>query len=118
MLSPSLDATLAVCPAQAARASRFKLTSRLRNERPDLEYAEIITAAVGALLLAAAADLLTGRRGLLATSLVSATGAVCGWFLAVRVFALAITDSWTWVPWAMGGAVFCLLAFFLFRSKR
>ena len=69
-------------------------------------------------LLAAAADLLTGRRGLLATSLVSATGAVCGWFLAVRVFALAITDSWTWVPWAMGGAMFCLLAFFLFRSKR
>ena len=43
---------------------------------------------------------------------------VCGWFLAVRVFALAITDSWTWVPWAMGGAMFCLLAFFLFRSKR
>ena len=118
MLSPSLDATLAVCPAQAARASRFKLTSRLRNERPDLEYAEIITAAVGALLLAAAADLLTGRRGLLATSLVSATGAVCGWFLAVRVFAVSTMDSWVWIPWSLIGSVVCLVAFFLFRGKR
>lgn len=86
-------------------------------ERP-LQYADIVTAVLGAFVLAWLADQLTGRRGLFATSLVSGTGAVAGWFLAVRVFAVSTMDEWGWVLWAMVASVIALGAFFLFRSKR
>ncbi len=87
-------------------------------ERLLVQYAELIIAVLGAGALAWIADLLTGRRGMAATGLVSATGAACGWFLCVRVFGLATLDQWLWVGWAMAGSILCLLAFFLFRSKR
>lgn len=83
-----------------------------------MQYAEVIAAVVGVLALAALADQMTGRRGFFATFLVSAVGAGCGWFLAVRVFAISTLTDWTWVGWAMAGAAICLVAFFLFRNKR
>ena len=86
-------------------------------ERP-LQYADIVTAVLGAFVLAWLADLLTGRRGLFATALVSGVGAVAGWFLAVRVFAVSTMDQWNWVLWSMIASVITLAAFFLFRSKR
>jgi len=86
-------------------------------ERP-LQYADIVTAVLGAFVLAWLADLLTGRRGLFATALVSGVGAVAGWFLAVRVFAVSTMDQWDWVLWSMIASVLALGAFFLFRSKR
>ena len=66
--------------------------------RTRLQYADIVVAVLGAFALAWAADQLTGRRGLFATSLVSGVAAGCGWSLAASVIALA--------------------AFFLFRNKR
>ena len=83
-----------------------------------MQYAEIIVALGGGLLLAWVADLLTGRRGLFATLVVSSAGVACGCFLAVRVFAVSTLDSWPWVLWSMIAAVVCLGAFFLFRNKR
>jgi uncharacterized membrane protein YeaQ/YmgE (transglycosylase-associated protein family) len=83
-----------------------------------VQYADIVIAVLGAFVLAWLADLLTGRRGLFATSLVSGVGAVAGWFLAVRVFAVSTMDQWNWVLWSMAAAVIALAAFFLFRSKR
>lgn len=83
-----------------------------------MQYADILIAVLGAAALAWIADLLTGRRGLAATSLVSAIGAVCGWFLCVRVFAAATMDQWAWIAWALAGSTLCLATFFLFRSKR
>ncbi|HRO34408.1 MAG TPA: transglycosylase [Brevundimonas sp.] len=83
-----------------------------------MQYAEIIAAALGVLILAAIADQITGRRGFFATLLVSGVGAACGAFLALRVFTVATLTDWTWVGWAMAGAVICLVAFFLFRNKR
>lgn len=83
-----------------------------------MEYADIVIAVLGALLLAWTADQLTGRRGLFGAGLVAAVGAVCGWFLVIRVFAAATMDDWIWVLWSMGGAAVCLVAYFLFRSKR
>ena len=77
-----------------------------------------LAAVAGGLLLAWIADLLTGRRGLGGTALVSGVGLLCGWFLAVRVFAVSTMDSWVWIPWSLVGSVVCLVAFFLFRSKR
>ena len=53
-----------------------------------MQYADIAAAVAGGLLLAWIADLLTGRRGFGGTSLVSGIGLACGWFLAVRVFAV------------------------------
>jgi sugar phosphate permease len=91
---------------------------RSLKERPRVHYVEIIAAVAGALMLAWIADLLTGRRGLAATLLVSGVGAACGAFLAIRVFAVATLAQWPWVGWAMGGSIFCLAAYFLFRSKR
>ena len=79
---------------------------------------DIAAAVAGGLLLAWIADLLTGRRGLGGTALVSGVGLLCGWFLAVRVLAVSTMDSWTWIPWSLAGSVICLVAFFLFRSKR
>jgi len=83
-----------------------------------LPYVEIIVAVLGAFALAWLADLVSGRRGLFATSLVSAVAAVTGWFLAVRVFAVGTMDEWTWVLWSLAGSALALGAFFLFRSKR
>lgn len=83
-----------------------------------MEYADIILAVALTLGLAWIADLLTGRRGFFATSLVSATGAVCGWFLAVRVFGTSTMDEMGWVLWSAIGSALCLGAFFLFRNKR
>ena len=83
-----------------------------------MQYADIAAALAGGLLLAWIADLVTGRRGFGGTILVSGVGLACGWFLAVRVFAVSTLASWVWVPWAMVGSAICLVAFFLFRSKR
>jgi hypothetical protein len=86
-------------------------------EQP-LQYADIAIAVLGAFVLAWLADLVTGRRGLFATSLVSGVAAIAGWFLAVRVFAVSTMDQWIWVLWSMIAAAIALGAFFLFRSKR
>ncbi len=83
-----------------------------------MQYAEIIAAVAGAFALAWLADLVTGRRGLFATSLVSGVAAVAGWFLAIRVFAVGTMDGWNWVVWSLAGSVLALGGFFLFRSKR
>lgn len=83
-----------------------------------MQYADIAATLLGGLFLAWIADLLTGRRGLGGTGLVSAVGLACGGFLAVRVFAVSTMDSWAWTPWALAGSAVCLVAFFLFRSKR
>ena len=83
-----------------------------------LQYLDIVAAAAGGLLLAWVADLLTGRRGLGGATLVSGVGLLCGWFLAVRVFAVSTMDSWVWIPWSLVGSGVCLVAFFLFRGKR
>jgi len=90
----------------------------LTGRRCVLQYADIGAALLGGLLLAWIADLLTGRRGFGCASLVSGVGLACGWFLAVRVFAVSTLDSWVWVPWALTGSVVCLATFFLFRNKR
>ncbi|MFY8164282.1 MAG: transglycosylase [Brevundimonas sp.] len=83
-----------------------------------MPYIEIILAVLGAFALSWLADLVSGRRGLFATSLVSAVAAVAGWFLAVRVFGVSTMTEWTWVLWSMAAATLALGAFFLFRSKR
>ncbi|RZJ26078.1 MAG: transglycosylase [Brevundimonas sp.] len=83
-----------------------------------MQYADIVTAVLGAFVLAWLADLLTGRRGLFATALVAGTGAVAGWFLAVRVLSVSTMDQWIWVLWSMIGSILALITFFLFRSKR
>ncbi|MBN9464266.1 MAG: transglycosylase [Proteobacteria bacterium] len=83
-----------------------------------MQYAEIVVAVAGGVLLAWIADLATGRRGFGGTALVSGVGLVCGWFLAVRVFAVSAMTDWLWTVWALAGSAICLVAFFLFRSKR
>ena len=83
-----------------------------------LEYADILAAVIGVFALAWAADLMTGRRGLFAASLVAFTGAACGWFLAVRVFGVSTMDEFRWVFWSGAGAALALVAYYLFRSKR
>ncbi|HEY0600223.1 MAG TPA: transglycosylase [Brevundimonas sp.] len=90
--------------------------SQVRRSR--VQYADIVIAVLGAFALAWTADALTGRRGLFATSLVSGVAAVCGWFLAVRVFAVSTMDGWTWVGWSLAASIIALAAFFLFRNKR
>lgn len=83
-----------------------------------MPYLELLIAGLCALALAAIVDQLTGRRGFLGTSLVSGVGAVCGWFLAVRVFAVATTADWDWIVWSVVASAVCLGAFLIFRSKR
>lgn len=83
-----------------------------------MQYADIAIALLGVLAIAWIADQLAGRRGYGGAVLVAVVGAVCGWFLVVRVFALATMDDWIWVAWALAGAALCLLAYTLFRSKR
>ncbi len=106
-------------------ASRGKIESQPagrpshRMEGPQaVQYLDVMIAVLATVALAWVADLMTGRRGLFATLLVSGTGAVCGWFLAVRVFAVAVTGDWKWLAWSMLASVICLAAFFVFRSKR
>ena len=83
-----------------------------------LEYADIALALAGAFVLAWIADLLTGRRGLFAASLVALTGTACGWFLAVRVFGASTMDEFGWVLWSGTGTVLGLLTYYLFRNTR
>lgn len=83
-----------------------------------MQYADLAIAALAVLGLAWLADGLTGRRGLGAAVMVAATGAGCGGFLAVRVFAVASMDQWPWIVWATAGAALSLLIYILFRSKR
>lgn len=83
-----------------------------------MAYIDVLAAALGALLLAVLADLATGRRGLFAALIVSATGAACGWFLAVRVFGVATTGQWPWVLWGLIGSALSLATFYVFRNKR
>lgn len=83
-----------------------------------LEYADIIVAVAGVFALAWIADLLTGRRGLFAAALVAGTGAVCGWFLAVRVFGAVTMDEVAWTLWTGAGAALALVTFYLFRNTR
>lgn len=83
-----------------------------------MQYADILIAAVAVLALAWAADQMTGRRGLFGASLVSATGAVCGWFLAVRVFGVATMDGLGWTIWSGAGSIVSLFTFHLFRNTR
>ena len=84
----------------------------------DVQHLDIILAVAGALALGWIADLLTGGRGIARTLLASLTGAVCGWFLAVRVFAAHGMGGLGWVVWAMAGSVIVLLVYFLTRNKR
>ena len=83
-----------------------------------MQYADIIIALAGVFALGWAADQMTGRRGLFATLLVSAVGAVCGWFLVVRVFGSATMDDLIWTAWSGLGSTLALTAFFLFRNTR
>lgn len=83
-----------------------------------LEYADIALAFVGVFAVAWIADLLTGRRGFFAASLVAFTGAACGWFLCVRVLGAATMDQWDWTLWAGAGAVLALITYYLFRNTR
>ncbi|WP_271086402.1 transglycosylase [Brevundimonas sp. NIBR11] len=83
-----------------------------------LEYADVVVAAGGAFALAWIADLLTGRRGLFAASLVAFVGAACGWFLAVRVFGASTMDEFGWVLWSAAGTILCLITYYLFRNTR
>ena len=84
----------------------------------DVQHLDIILAVAGALALGWVADLLTGGRGIARTLLASLTGAVCGWFLAVRVFGAHTMDDLGWVAWAMAGSIIVLLVYFLTRNKR
>ena len=83
-----------------------------------MEYADIVMAAIGAAAVAWVADLLGGKRGLGGALLISAIGAACGWFLTVRVFAMATMEDWSWVLWSLIGSVIASLAYFLLRNKR
>ena len=83
-----------------------------------LQHLDIAVAVLGAFALAWLADLVSGRRGLFATSLVSGVAAMAGGFLAVRVFGASTMSEWTWVLWSLAGSALALGAFFLFRSKR
>jgi uncharacterized membrane protein YeaQ/YmgE (transglycosylase-associated protein family) len=96
----------------------FDMDEIERRWRNRVEYADIAAATVGALAIAWIADFLGGRRGYIATLLVSVVGAVCGWFLAVRVFGVAALGDWIWVAWALAGSILSLIGYFLFRNKR
>ena len=105
-------------PAQRGEIESVFGAGAPQVRRTRLPYADIVIAILGAFALAWAADQVTGRRGLFATSLVSGVAAIAGWFLAVRVFAVSTMDGWTWVGWSLAAAVIALAAFFLFRNKR
>jgi len=83
-----------------------------------LQYADILIAVVGVIIIAGVADQLGGKRGFGGALLVAGVGAVGGWFLPIRVFATTTMDDWSWVLWAMGGAALSLLTYYLYRNKR
>ncbi|CAN5415974.1 hypothetical protein BH10PSE1_BH10PSE1_34480 [soil metagenome] len=83
-----------------------------------MQYADIVIAIVGVLIIAAIADQLTGKRGYFGALLVGGTGAICGWFLVIRVFATVAMGDWRWIPWSLAGSALALLAYYLFRNKR
>ncbi|CAN5317215.1 hypothetical protein BH09PSE1_BH09PSE1_01130 [soil metagenome] len=83
-----------------------------------MQYADIVVAILGVLIIAAVADQLGGRRGFGGALLVASVGAACGWFLVIRVFATSTMDDWNWILWAMGGSALSLLAYYLLRNKR
>jgi len=83
-----------------------------------LQYLDVLIAVLASVALAWGADLMTGRRGLFATLLVSGTGAVCGRFLAVRVFAVAVTGIAEVLMWTTPGTVHCPAPPFVFRAQR
>lgn len=83
-----------------------------------MQQLDLIVAVLAVVALAVVADQLTGRRSLDQALLAGGVGAVCGWFLHVRVFALGTMDEWGWVGWSVIGAAICLVAHFLFRGKR
>lgn len=84
----------------------------------DVDNLDIVVAVVLTAALAFGFDAVTGRRGLAAPLLVAFTGALCGGFLAVRVFGVATMDQWPWVIWSVVGAALALGAHFLFRNTR
>jgi MFS family permease len=83
----------------------FDAGTRRKIERgwrkPALQYADIVVAVLGVLAVAWIADLLSGKRGYFAALLVAGVGAVCGWFLPIRVFAFTTMDGWLWVVWSL-----------------
>ena len=83
-----------------------------------MQYADILIAVVGVLIVAGIADMLGGKRGFGGALLVASVGAACGWFLVIRVFALTTMDDWNWILWALGGSVLSLVAYYLLRNKR
>ncbi|RZJ87406.1 MAG: transglycosylase [Brevundimonas sp.] len=83
-----------------------------------MQYADIVIAGLGVLLVAWIADMLGGKRGFGGAVLVAGVGAVCGWFLPVRVFAVATMDDWSWVGWSLAASAAVSLIYRLFRSKR
>lgn len=83
-----------------------------------MPYLEILTTLVGVAILGWAGDLVSGRRALPAMIVVALTGAICGAFLALRVFAVVNYDSWIWPMWSFAGAAVSMLVYFLFRNKR
>ena len=83
-----------------------------------MQYLDTVIAALAVFVLAWGADMATGKRGLFGSALVAGTGAVCGWFIAVRVLAQYTNEQWGWVVWALGGAAVCLALYTLFQSKR
>ena len=83
-----------------------------------MQYLDWIVAVGLTLALAAAADVASGRRGIIKHLLVSASGAVAGAFLGVRVIQTATFDGWAWVGWTAIGAALALAIFLLTRSKR
>lgn len=103
-------------PALAAEIKGAGHWSHLETHA--LEHLDLILALLAVVGLAVVADQLTGRRSLDQALLVAGTGAVCGAFMCVRVFAVGSMDGWLWVGWSLVGAVVCLLAHFLLRGKR
>ena len=83
-----------------------------------MAYAPPLAALAGALLIAWMGDAATGRRGYFGASLAALTGAACGAFLALRVFAIGQPEDWSWLAWSLIGSAGLLLIYTLFRSKR
>lgn len=101
---------------RGCQSSMIGAASHRRGNR--VQYIEAIVVLAVAAGLGWAADLMTGRRNVGVSILVAVTGAACGAFLAVRVFATASFESWGWAPWSVAGAILALFGFFLFRNKR
>ncbi|WP_122465220.1 MULTISPECIES: transglycosylase [Brevundimonas] len=83
-----------------------------------MQYLDWIVAIGLTVALAVGVDMASGRRGIIKHLLVSASGAVAGAFLGVRVFQTATFNGWAWVGWTAMGAALALAVFLLTRSKR